>query len=347
MGQPLLHQSPKGTTCCHHNSVLSPSLMDLSSLTQLLHSLKRMGCVCFKQSMVVEDVPYRVVRQIAEGGFSTVDLVEDTRTGKKYAMKKITCHSTEDQNLATKEVEITRSLEHPNIVRVIGSATSGTADIVHNTTSQVVIVFPLYTRGSLHDELGKRQLTNSPFTQETLLSIFASICLAVKELHHSSPPLAHRDIKPHNILLEKGMSPVLMDFGSTTTAQVTIATMKEAQYLQDTAAERSSMCYRPPELFQVNSSCTLDERTDIWSLGCLLYAMMYYQSPFDPVYERGDSVALAVQAGKITFPATSAQYSQDLLQLVSEMTMQDISFRLKIESVIEEVEKLKDQKSDQ
>ena len=89
--------------------------MDLS-LTKLLHSLKKMGCVCFKSSVVVEGVTYRMVRQIAEGGFSTVDLVEDSRTGKKYAMKKITCHSMEDQNLATKEVEITRSLEHPNIV---------------------------------------------------------------------------------------------------------------------------------------------------------------------------------------------------------------------------------------
>ena len=86
--------------------------MDLS-LTELLHSLKKMGCVCFKPSMVVEGVTYRMIRQIAEGGFSTVDLVEDSRTNKKYAMKKITCHSTEDQNLATKEVEITRSLEHP------------------------------------------------------------------------------------------------------------------------------------------------------------------------------------------------------------------------------------------
>lgn len=314
--------------------------MDLS-LTKLLHSLKKMGCVCFKPSVVVEGVTYRMVRQIAEGGFSTVDLVEDSRTGKKYAMKKITCHSTEDQNLATKEVEMTRSLEHPNIVRVVGAATRGTADIVHNTTSQVVIVFPLYSKGSLHDELGRRQLTSSPLPQATLLSIFSSICSAVKELHHSSPPLAHRDIKPHNVLLDKDLSPVLMDFGSTAPARVTISNMKEAQYLQDTAAERSSMCYRPPELFQVNSRCSLDERTDIWSLGCLLYAMMFYQSPYDPVYERGDSVALAVQGGGISFPASSAEYSQDLLQLVREMTNQDISFRIRIDSVMEKVDQLK------
>ena len=117
--------------------------MDLN-LTTLVHGLTKMGCMCFKPSVVVEGVTYRVNRQLAEGGFSTVDLVEDTSSGKKYAMKRITCHSTEDQNLATKEVEITRSLDHPNIVKVVGVSTSGTADIVHNTTSQVCIVFPFY-----------------------------------------------------------------------------------------------------------------------------------------------------------------------------------------------------------
>jgi len=314
--------------------------MDLS-LNKLLYTLKRMGCGCFKQSMVVEGVPYNIIRQIAEGGFSTVDLVEDSRTGKKYAMKKITCHSTEDQNLAMREVEITRGFDHPNIVKVIGTATTGTADIVHNTTSQVVIVFPLYTMGSLHQELERRQLTNSPLPEGRLLSIFASICAAVKEMHTSSPPLAHRDIKPHNILLDKNLTPVLMDFGSTTPARVTITNIKEAQYLQDTAAERSSMCYRPPELFQVNSNCSLDERTDIWSLGCLLYSMMFYQSPYDPVYERGDSVALAVQAGPIIFPS-SCQYSQDLVQLVRDMTMQDINNRITIDNVLKQIEQMKE-----
>ena len=310
-------------------------------LTLLTKYLGKMGCICFKPRVRVEGETYRVVRQIAEGGFSTVDLVENTRTGKKFAMKKITCHSIEDQNLAIKEVEITRNLDHPNIVKVVGSSTTGTVDIVHNTTSEVAIVFPLYTRGSLHDELERRSLTSSPLPQTVLLPIFSSICSAVRELHHSSPPLAHRDIKPHNILLDKDMTPVLMDFGSSTPAQVTISNLKEAQYMQDTAAERSSMCYRPPELFQVSSSCSLDERTDIWSLGCLLYAMMFYQSPFDSVYERGDSVALAVQGGIKKFPSSSAQYSQDLLQLVREMTNQDLTFRPRIDSVLEKVEQIK------
>ena len=213
----------------------------------------------------------------------------------------------------------------------------------------------------------RRRLASSPLPQSTLVSLFRSVCLAVRELHQSSPPLAHRDIKvrgrcgsfslfmrshslfvlllqPHNVLLDRDLSPVLMDFGSCCPARVSVRSMREAQYLQDTAAERSSMCYRPPELFQVSSSCDIDERTDIWSLGCLLYAMMHYQSPYDAVYERGDSVALAVQAGKLTFQPSD--YSAELEQLVTEMTNVDINFRINIDSVIEKVEILSNRNCD-
>ena len=68
--------------------------------------------------------------------------------------------------------------------------------------------------------------------------------------------------------------------------------------------------------------------------------MMFYQSPYDPIYERGDSVALAVQSGKISFPATSGQYSQELLNLVMQMTNVDINFRIRIDSVMEKIEQL-------
>ena len=105
-------------------------------------------------------------------------------------------------------------------------------------------------------------------------------------------PFAHRDLKPHNVLLREDYTPVsqfgsslgldlkqevvfvyvalpfclqvLMDLGSVEPARLTISTHSQAQYLQDLAAERCSMPYRPPELFQVDSKFTIDERTDLW-----------------------------------------------------------------------------------
>lgn len=302
--------------------------------------MSNMGCVCLKPSVNIEGIRYKVLRQVAEGGFSTVDLVQDTGTGKKYALKRIVCHSVEDQNLAQKEVEITRNLNHPGIVRLVGASTVGSPDIVHNITSEVMLVMPFYPRGTLHDELERRKLTNSPLSQTTVISVFSSVCKAVVLLHNTSPvPLAHRDIKPHNVLIERDLSPILMDLGSVSPARHTVSNLKEAQYIQDTASERCSMTYRPPELFQVSSECTLDERTDVWSLGCLLYAIMFYESPFDSVYERGDSVALAVQNGRTEFPS-GHNYSQGLLELVTMMMNLDLTFRPRVDVVLDKLENL-------
>lgn len=111
----------------------------------VIKHLKRMGCLCFKASLEVDGVQYKVIRHIADGGFSSVDLVENTRNGKKCAVKRITCHSIEDQNLAQNEIDINRKFSnHPNIITLVGSELHGSADIVHNVTSEVMLVFPYY-----------------------------------------------------------------------------------------------------------------------------------------------------------------------------------------------------------
>jgi len=125
--------------------------MDLTLPHLLLRQVvTTMGCSfgCLRKSVTVEGVRYKVIKQIAEGGFSTIDLVEESNTGKRFAMKRITCHSIEDQNDALREVETIRKFHHPNIVRVVGSSTWGQADILHNTTSEVVVVFPLYKQST-------------------------------------------------------------------------------------------------------------------------------------------------------------------------------------------------------
>lgn len=312
--------------------------MDMSFLTPLLHRALNMGCVCLKPSIVVDEVKYKVKHQIAEGGFSTIDLVEDTRTGKEFVIKRITCHSVEDQNLAKREIQMHREFgDHRNILELVRSEITGTADIVHDTTSQVNIVLPYFQRGNLQDELDKRCERKDSFPEEVLLRMFLGICSAVEALHSADPPIAHRDLKPQNVLLDKDMTPVLMDLGSACAARVAVRSMKEAQYLQDTASERCSMPYRPPELFSVSSKCEIDERTDIWSLGCLLYALCFYKSPFDSVMTRGDSVALAVQNSNLSVPNHSP-YSDLVHDLIKEMTNVDINFRPTIKSVIEKAE---------
>ncbi|XP_059084935.1 serine/threonine-protein kinase 16-like [Tigriopus californicus] len=307
------------------------------SLLQALSKLV-MGCICAKESIVVDGVTYRILEQIAEGGFSTIDLVEHVRTRDKFALKRITCHSTEDQIAAQREIEFHKHLEHPAILELEASAVIGSADIMHNVTSEVLLLLPYYPRGTLHDELVRREVKKEPFSEEFALKLFQQICEAVHFMHSIEPqPLAHRDLKPHNVLLTRDMRPVIMDLGSTTTACVSIKTHSEAQHLQDVAAERCSITYRPPELFQVNSRCEIDERTDVWSLGCLLYAMCFFKSPFDTVFERGDSVALAVQGNNLKFPPNST-FSTDMHNVITWMLTPNIAVRPYLSQIMDRIQ---------
>ena len=65
---------------------------------------------------------------------------------------------------------------------------------------------------------------------------------------------------------------------------------------QDWAAQLCTIYYPAPELFSVQSYYVIDEQTEVWCLDCVLHAMMFGEGPFDMVFQKGDSVVLAVQS---------------------------------------------------
>jgi serine/threonine kinase 16 len=287
-----------------------------------------MGCVCGKESVTIQNRKYYVRSRLGEGGFSVIDLVEDQHSRRLYALKRITCHSKDDEKNALHEVELMNSLHHHNLVPCEGHVVVPVSG--HKTAiSELLIVMPFYKKGSIYDELVLLRRRSQHMTEDRILYLMTGLCEAIMVLHTATPPLAHRDIKPHNVMLDVGDTgvddiPVLMDFGSMGAARIDIKGMAEARALQDYAAEHCSMPYRAPELFNVDSNCQIDERVDIWSLGCTLYAMCFYESPFDAVYQRGDSVALAVMSGNICLPDhQTTVYSTALLQLIQSMLTVD------------------------
>ncbi|TFK75173.1 Pkinase-domain-containing protein [Pluteus cervinus] len=148
-------------------------------------------------------------------------------------------------------------------------------------------------------------------------------------------PYAHRDIKPGNVMIaDDGSTPILMDFGSTIKARVHIETRSQALVQQDLAAEQSTMTYRAPELFDVKTGVTLDEKVDIWSLGCTLYALAYSRSPFENTQttEQGGSIAMAVLNAQYKHPPSA--YSQGLKDLIDSMLKANPQERPDIHQVI-------------
>lgn len=151
-------------------------------------------------------------------------------------------------------------------------------------------------------------------------------------------PYAHRDIKPGNVMLSDSSVPILMDFGSTLRARIRISNRREALAHQDLAAERSSMPYRAPELFDVPTDTTLTESVDIWSLGCLLYALAYLHSPFETAQtvEQGGSIALAVLNGKYEMPEEGKDvYSEGTREVIRRCIRVKAEDRPGIEEVIQ------------
>lgn len=157
-------------------------------------------------------------------------------------------------------------------------------------------------------------------------------------------PYAHRDIKPGNVMLSQAstddgdavLHPTLMDFGSTCKAVVHIKTRRQAIAEQDVAAERSSMAYRAPELFDIKTDTTLTEAVDIWSLGCMLYCMMYSYSPFETptMMGQGGSVAMAVLQNNWKFPTDNDTYSQATRQIIQRCLVTKVEERATVDEVI-------------
>lgn len=129
---------------------------------------------------------------------------------------------------------------------------------------------------------------------------------------------------------------LLIDFGSVTQCPIHIGDARQSQIMLDEVAELCSMPYRAPELFTCEIGSTIDQSIDIWSLGCVLYALAYFCSPFDEVYERGDSIALAAQSARLNFDP-QAPFHQSVVDLIRSLVRVNPSERPSVDTVVEQL----------
>ncbi|XP_039553770.1 serine/threonine-protein kinase 16 [Passer montanus] len=288
-------------------------------------------CVCSRGTVSLGGARYLLLHRLAEGGFSYVDLVEGLRDGRFYALKRILCHDKEDRQAALHEVEMHGLFDHPNILRLVAHCM-----VEKGTKHEAWLLLPYVKGGTLWREVEALREKGAFMPEQRILLILHGICRGLQAIH--SKGYAHRDLKPTNVLLDEDDLPVLMDLGSMNQARIEVNSSREAMAVQDWAAQRCTISYRAPELFTVPSQCVIDERTDIWSLGCVLYCMMFGEGPYDAVFQKGDSVALAVQ-NPLTLPSTT-RYSPALQRLLFSMMTVNPQERPSINEILHQLEGL-------
>lgn len=293
-----------------------------------------MGSLCSREIVHINNCKYKVLDRLGEGSFSKVDLVQHEFTKKKFALKTVKCYSEADEKIALKKIENHKKIDHINVMKLIYFDIKVQPDIATNAVSEVHMLMPYFERGTLQHYLDIKKKRKEYCNENEILTMFLGICEGVRAFHEAKPePLAHHNLKPDKICLRKDMSPVIMDLGSVTEARAKIGGVQDVRQLQELTGARCSLPYKAPELLNVVSYCTVDEKTDIWSLGCILYAMCFLKSPFETIYERGDSVALAKISGHISFPEEGS-YDGSIYKLISYILKLNPMERPHIHSVI-------------
>ncbi|KAK4750778.1 hypothetical protein SAY87_004260 [Trapa incisa] len=318
----------------------------------------------------INDNRFRILRQLGEGGFAYVYLVKEVVTdssagagggglAKKvkdrshlsddgtYAVKKVLIQNAEQLELVREEIRVSSLFNHPNLLPLLDHAIIAVKGAQQGSGNhEAYLLFPVHLDGTLFDNAITMKSKKEFYSTSDVLQIFRQLCAGLKHMHSLEPPYAHNDVKPGNALVtrRKGKPPlaILMDFGSARPAKREIRSRSEALNLQEWAAEHCSAPFRAPELWDCPSHADIDERTDIWSLGCTLYAIMYGVSPFEyALGESGGSLQLAVMNAQIKWPAgPNPPYPEALHQFVTWMLQPQPSIRPHIDDIIIHVDKL-------
>ncbi|XP_028799681.1 probable serine/threonine-protein kinase DDB_G0280111 isoform X2 [Neltuma alba] len=254
----------------------------------------------------VGNLKINVQKAVAEGGFSCVYLARDAvHMSKRFALKHIICNDEESLGLVKKEISVMKSLKgHPNVVTLYAQAIF---DMGRTKEAFLVMEF---CEKSLVQVLESRG--TGYFEEQQVLLIFRDICNAVFAMHCQSPPIAHRDLKAENLLLASDGLWKLCDFGSVSTNHKRFEKPEEMGIEEDNIRKYTTPAYRAPEMWDLFLKEAINEKVDLWALGCLLFRICYFRSAFD-----GES-KLQVLNGNYRIP-DSPKYSSSIVDLIRDM----------------------------
>lgn len=208
---------------------------------------------------------YEIIEQIGAGGMGKVYLADDTRLHRKVAIKVLPELSTQDPTRLHRfqqEARAASALNHPNILTI---HEIGQVDSTHYIATEFV------DGETLRDRLGQGSIRMGE-----ALDIAVDVASALATAHEAG--IIHRDIKPENIMIRRDRIAKVLDFGLAKLADRPVRDA-EASTMVHTGEGViiGTAQYMSPEQARASN---IDARTDIWSLGCVIYEMLAGRAPF-------------------------------------------------------------------
>lgn len=242
------------------------------SSDEIANSTKRM-------SRQIEIDGYKLIREIGRGGQAIVYLAKQESTGRRVAIKVL--HERIDiegrqQERFEREVQILAALNHPNIVAVVdkGIGRQGNCYFVMEYVEGIRLDQYLSDHNHVEDDDAEAE------DPSERLRLFMKICDAVNAAHLRG--IVHRDLKPSNILIDERNEPRILDFGLARTAMPSALDGSGPEPLTITGQFLGSLAWASPEQAEGKPD-KIDSRTDVYSLGVILYQMLTGTFPYEVV----------------------------------------------------------------
>ncbi|XP_041675403.1 serine-rich adhesin for platelets isoform X4 [Drosophila eugracilis] len=239
------------------NSLAHPSGIPQDQIDNIMSGIANTGNVKMNNHRKKLRQRFDIIKKLGQGTYGKVQLGINKETGQEVAIKTIKkCKIEAEADLVRirREVQIMSSVHHPNIIHIYE---------VFENREKMVLVMEFAAGGELYDYLSERKV----LTEEEARRIFRQVATAVYYCHKHK--ICHRDLKLENILLDENGNAKIADFG--------LSNVFDDQRLLGTFC--GSPLYASPEI--VEGTPYQGPEVDCWSLGVLLYTLVYGSMPFD------------------------------------------------------------------
>ncbi|MBI5476249.1 MAG: protein kinase [Ignavibacteriales bacterium] len=260
---------------------------------------------------------YKILEKLGEGGMGVVYKAEDTKLGRCVAMKFLPPHVGTDEEKKSRFIQEARAasvIDHPNIGAIY--------EINETPDGSMYIVMACYDVESLKDKIEK-----GPLEINQAIDYSLQIANGMVKAHERG--IIHRDLKPGNVLITNDGIAKIIDFG--------LAKLSGGMQLTRSGTTLGTVAYMSPEQTRGEN---VDERSDIWSLGIMLFEMLTGKLPFRGefdaamVYSITNENPISVETFRTSIPF-------DLKLIIARALEKDVNNRYqRMEEIVADLKKL-------